>query len=118
VLENISLGNPDLEPEVLVDALQKLGAWESINAIEGGLSAELDGSGHPLSTASLKAIMLSRAMIHRPSTLILDGFMESFEVEKAQRILEVLSAPEYSWTLIVGTTDSQIAALAKTRRSL
>ena len=118
VRENISLGNPDLEPEVLVDALQKLGAWESINAIEGGLSAELDGSGHPLSTASLKAIMLSRAMIHKPSTLILDGFMESFEMEQAKRILEVLSAPEYSWTLIVGTTDSQIAALAKTRRSL
>lgn len=118
VFENIALGREGVTPEMATEALMQLGAWNSVQNAVGGIEGMIRSDGKPLSNTPVRMLMLARAMIQRPTTLILDGFLDFFDLETATRVVQVLSAPERKWTLLVGTADRLVAEQFQDRRSL
>jgi putative ABC transport system ATP-binding protein len=118
IYENVAMGLEGVTPERVAEVLDELGAWSAVQNTVGGIHSEIHSDGKPLSNSPVRLLMLARAVIHQPSTLILDGFLDFFDTETVARVARVLAAPERKWTLMVGTSDPLVAGQFADRRSL
>lgn len=90
VLNNVTLGDPDLTESDATEALQFAGAWDFVSANPEGLHAVVGERGTKLSGGQRQRIMIARALVHRPQLLILDEATSALDPKTEQAICETL----------------------------
>jgi ATP-binding cassette subfamily C protein len=90
VLNNVTLGDPDLTESDATEALQFAGAWDFVSANPEGLRAVVGERGTKLSGGQRQRIMIARALVHRPQLLILDEATSALDPKTEQAICETL----------------------------
>jgi len=83
ILENITLGKPDISYRNVTEILHSLHLMEDIKRLENGILTELVGTGNMLSNSVLEKIILARCLVVRPALLIIS--YPIFMLEKAER---------------------------------
>lgn len=81
IMENITLGNPDISEEVVIETARKIEAHHFIENLPGAYDYELSERGASISMGQRQLICFVRAMVYDPEILILDEATSSVDSE-------------------------------------
>ncbi|MEZ6044034.1 MAG: hypothetical protein R3C11_00315 [Planctomycetaceae bacterium] len=107
--DNIVLHRSDIVASELQSLLSNLKLASTITSIENGLRTVLSSDGSPLTRNQCNLISLARAILSQPGLLLVDGLLDSLEVEDATDIIHYLCRPEHNWTVVVATSQKHIS---------
>jgi len=81
ILNNITLNNPEIKIDEVVDAARKVGAHDFIERLPGGYQYNVMERGATLSAGQAQLISFIRALVHNPTILVLDEATSSVDTE-------------------------------------
>lgn len=81
IFNNITLYNPDITEEEVIEAAKKVGAYDFIMRLPGGFDYQVQERGATLSSGQAQLISFIRALVHDPAILILDEATSSIDTE-------------------------------------
>lgn len=110
VMDNITLRNPAISKEQVLEAAKLIGVHDFIMQLPGGYSYNVMERGSTLSLGQRQLISFIRAILYNPSVLILDEATSSIDTESELLIQKAID------TLIVGRTSIVIAHRLSTIR--
>jgi ATP-binding cassette, subfamily B, bacterial len=99
--ENIAYGKPDASPEEVVEAARQAYAHDFIASLPEGYDTIIGERGATLSGGQRQRICLARAIIKRPSALILDEPTSAVDAESAALIHVALERLQQGKTTLV-----------------
>ncbi len=110
VLDNITLRNPDISREKVIEAANLIGMHDFIMELPGGYDFNVMERGNSLSLGQRQLLSFIRALLYNPSILILDEATSSVDTESELLIQHAID------TLITGRTSIVIAHRLSTIR--
>ena len=110
VLDNITLRNPDIPRERVVEAAKLIGMHDFIMQLPGGYDFNVMERGTTLSLGQRQLLSFIRALLYNPSILVLDEATSSVDTESERMIQKATD------TLIAGRTSIVIAHRLSTIR--
>lgn len=110
VLENVTLRNPAISREEVIEAAKMIGIHDFIMQLPGGYDYDVMERGATLSLGQRQLLSFLRALLYNPSILILDEATSSIDSESERLIQRAID------TLIKGRTSIIIAHRLSTIR--
>lgn len=101
ILNNITLGDPTVTREQVVEAAKAVGAHGFINALPQGYDTDVRERGSVLSTGQRQLLAFIRAYVHKPQVLVLDEATSSVDSVSEQLITEATERITQGRTSIV-----------------
>ena len=101
ILENITLGNPEIRRDDVLEACARIEADSFIERLPGGLDYVLQERGGSLSMGQKQLICFLRAMVYNPKILILDEATSSIDSETESLVTQSLNSLMTGRTAIV-----------------
>jgi ATP-binding cassette subfamily B multidrug efflux pump len=101
ILNNITLNNPKITIEQVVDAAKKVGAHDFIERLPGGYHYNVMERGATLSAGQAQLISFIRALVHNPAILVLDEATSSVDTETELMIQKAIDKLMQGRTSIV-----------------
>src|ERR1019366_7289427 len=111
IAQNISLGDPDITPEIVREAAIRVQADRFIQRLPEGYDSEVRERGAGLSVGEKQLLSFARALAFNPPVLVLDEATSSIDTETEVLIQEAIQ------TLMEGRTSIVIAHRLSTIRS-
>jgi ABC-type bacteriocin/lantibiotic exporter with double-glycine peptidase domain len=109
VLNNITLGNPDI-PLSDVTRLAAITQFDQyIPKLQDGFNTFLNVGGERLSKAAVQKILIMRALIHKPNLLLLDDPWNALNRDSRERIEHHILNELPNTTTIVAANDQALA---------
>lgn len=100
IADNVRLGKPDATDEEVWAALEMAEFAGEVRDMPDGLATRTGQDGTQLSGGQVQRLALARALITKPSVLVLDEFSANLNVELDARIRERLAAELPGVTII------------------
>ena len=110
VYDNVTLRNPDIKKEQVVEAAKMIGIHDFIMELPGGYNYNVMERGATLSLGQRQLLSFVRALLYDPAILILDEATSSVDTESEQLIQHAIEK------LIAGRTSIIIAHRLSTIR--
>lgn len=101
IRSNITLGNPDITDEMILQAADEVGALRFIERLPGKLDYQVMERGATLSVGQRQLLSFIRAMVYHPKILILDEATSSVDTETESMIQEAITRMMKGRTSIV-----------------
>jgi len=101
VANNISLNDPAITREQIVEAAKQVGAHEFIMRLPGGYDYKVQERGATLSSGQAQLISFIRALVHDPKILVLDEATSSVDTETEELIQQAIDTLMKDRTSIV-----------------
>lgn len=105
ILDNIGVGKPDIRYPEVVEAIELVGLSDFVNRLPDGLHTHITSGGQGLPFSIAQKLILARCIAKKPRMLILNDYFSGFAREEKQRLIQLLSSPERSWTLLTFSND-------------
>lgn len=112
VADNLALGDPSVDDRRMLKALEDVGLLPLVRSLPLGLRTPLVTGGFPLSESESDRLIAARAIVQRPSLLLIDGLLDGHEGTR-DALASTLLSPERPWTAVLATTDPRVAARAQ-----
>jgi ATP-binding cassette subfamily C protein len=112
VFRNLTLGDPALSPEDAERALKMADAWAFINSLPEGMDTILGERGGRLSGGQRQRLAIARALIHRPSLLILDEATSNLDHESEGAVIATVNQLKGQLTMLAVSHDDALVDAA------
>ncbi len=103
LLENITLGRPEIELSDVEWAVEGLGLKNFIQSLPKGYETPVGPTAIPLSSSLVERILLARAIVVRPRLLLLDDIFHLFDPKERKNIIEFIWDERQPWTLVAAS---------------
>lgn len=110
IAENLHFHRDSVTDSDSQEVLTAFGLHELIMEFPQGYETKLNSEGYPLSQTQTVMITLARAIVGKPSLILLDGTLDSLSDEDADRVLSYLLSETHDWTTIITTGQQRIAS--------
>jgi ATP-binding cassette, subfamily C, bacterial len=100
IARNVSLGDPAVSEADVELALRQAGSWEFVQARPDGIHSQIGERGSSLSGGQRQRIAIARALVWRPSLLILDEVTTALDPATEQAICNTLRGLAGSTTIV------------------
>jgi ABC-type bacteriocin/lantibiotic exporter with double-glycine peptidase domain len=112
--ENILMGRDYILHADLQWALEFANLTKELAKFPKGLQTRLVSEGRNLSRGQMQRLLIARAVVARPSLLILDEGFTGIDENDKIRILDEFYKPAYHWTIVDISHDPEVVMRAKT----
>ena len=112
IRENLLMGAPDARDEDLLDAVRAAGAEGFIGTLPGGFDFPLTERGRELSSGMRQSLAIARALLAKPSILLLDEPTASLDAGSEQALVTSLDAATRGITTVVVTHRGSMLQIA------
>ena len=109
VLENLTVGRPNITMESIRWTLEKLELTDYIHSLPEGLNTEMIPEGPQVPESISRKLILARSIVKRPRLLVMDDFLRTMDPGERDRIGTFLTGCPL-WTLVVASNDPIFAA--------
>jgi putative ABC transport system ATP-binding protein len=109
IANNIRFGRTNISVTQITEVLGKLGILEIVLKFDKNIDTPLSHIGVPLSYTQSKLICLARSIIESPSLLVIDGLLDDFDKATLDLVMQLLTAKDRTWSLVIFTKHSYIA---------
>ena len=100
VMKNVTLGAPELSEKDVENALVAAGIWDFVTTMPQGMHTTVGERGGKLSGGQRQRIAIARALVHKPSLLILDEATSGLDPETETRICDTLRGLRRKLTIL------------------
>ena len=90
VLNNVTLGDPELSTEDAIRALKAAGAWNFVQGMPQGINSTVGERGGKISGGQRQRIAIARALVHQSKLLILDEATTALDPQNEMAICNTL----------------------------
>jgi len=101
IFENITNNNPNITLKQVHEVLEKVKLTDTIKNLPKGLDTHLFPQGKQINSSVIQKIILARCIINNPQVLFLEEPIDKSDDHTAKEIIDFLTSPENSWTLVV-----------------
>jgi ATP-binding cassette subfamily C protein len=112
VLNNVTLGDPELSEADAEAALRAAGAWDFVAAMPEGLHTAVGERGGKLSGGQRQRLCIARALVRRPRLLILDEATSALDPASEAALCETLGDLRGNITILAVSHQSGLADIA------
>lgn len=110
IYENITVGKNNTTVEDVIDALEKVGLRENINAMPNGMHTHIVSGGKGLPSSMIDRLILGRCLAKKPELLILNDFFTGLSKADKLQLIRCVINPESTWTLLTVSNDPMVMA--------
>ncbi len=107
--ENVAFGRRSVDGPQIRKALRAVGLLDELARLPDGLATRIMPDGSPLSRGQARRLVLARAIVGRPSLLVVDGAIDGLDPETRAIVLDTVFASDAPWTLLVITDDPSVS---------
>ena len=108
LLENLTLGNPNIHINDVTTMADKLGLKEFIQGYKHGYDAVIDPLGKRLSASIRQEILLVRALIGKKRLLLLESPFSNLDPQERINLMEHLQQEKKHTTIIITSNDASV----------
>jgi len=112
VLNNVTLGDPELSETDVKEALRAAGAWEFVNAMPQSTESIVGERGGRLSGGQRQRISIARALVHKPKLLILDEATSGLDPKSEAAVCNTLLQLRGELTILAISHQSALVEIA------
>ncbi|MDD9798168.1 MAG: ATP-binding cassette domain-containing protein [Alphaproteobacteria bacterium] len=112
IRENLLMGYPEASDAELIDAVKVAGAEGFIGSLPGGFDFRLSERGRELSSGMRQSLAIARALISKPSVLLLDEPTAAMDTGTEQMIVKTLDSATKGVTCLFVTHRGSMLQLA------
>ena len=113
IRDNISLCNPDVDEESIINAAKAAEIYDYIAALPDGLDTMLSERGAGLSEGQIQRISIARALITEAPVLLLDEATSALDESTETRVLENIRRMTGKTVLFITHRNTSLKACDK-----
>lgn len=110
IYENIGLGMSEVTLKEVIRVSQTIGLDPYVKKLPTGYKTELQSGGRNIPESIRTKIILARSFVLRPKLLLLEDFLNDFQIDEKKNISWCLTDRANNWTLMAVSNDPLFAA--------
>ena len=110
IYENVTVGKPMESVQDAIEALERVGLTDYINALPEGISTHLLSGGKGLPSSTVQKLILARCLAKKPALLILNDFFSGLKKTTKVELVQAVIADHHPWTLLAVSNDPLVMA--------